>query len=210
VSPIQMGDHFLLRELAHHVLPAMICASRLRRQWFVRLAAIWGYGGDLVAALAALGIGAPIVAIMLGKAPNGKTAFETVRDSLPGPWAYVGVALLIAWAALRLIMQRQDVVIRAQHARMCAKKMKHLRNDLSKVLLHNNPMQEIAHIRKSVWDHVNEAIAEDIWPWDILVPPDEISAELNATVDEIRVRFMHRWAADLRLSSLPTMDPLLP
>jgi hypothetical protein len=110
VSPIQVGDHFVLRQLSIQLLPWMICGRRLRRLPIVYLAIFWEYTSDLAAALAGLGIGTPMVALISGKAPEGKTALDALREVLPGWWLCVGVAALIAWLVLRLVIQTQTLL----------------------------------------------------------------------------------------------------
>jgi hypothetical protein len=53
--------------------------------------------GELAAALAGLGIGAPLVALVEGKVPQGQNALDTLRDTLPGPWFEAGVVALVLW-----------------------------------------------------------------------------------------------------------------
>src|SRR5215204_105828 len=102
-STLRPGDHYILAKLANELLPYMIGGPRLTRWWFVRLASFYGYIGDLAAALAGLGIGAPIVALVSGKTPEGKSAFEVLREVLPAPWIGVGAAALIVWIIIRLV-----------------------------------------------------------------------------------------------------------
>jgi len=78
LPPLRAGNHYILRKLSTQLLPWMISGRRLSRLWFVRLAAFWRYTGDLAAALAGLGIGAPLVALASGKTPEGKTGFEVI------------------------------------------------------------------------------------------------------------------------------------
>src|ERR1051326_5380271 len=60
---IEPGDHYLLRKLATELLPWTIMGRRLKRQWFVRLGTVYDYASNAAAALAGLGIGAPVVSI---------------------------------------------------------------------------------------------------------------------------------------------------
>jgi hypothetical protein len=183
-----------MRKLYHQLLPWMISGRRLRKQWFVRLAAFWRYSGDLAAALAGMGIGTPVVALASGKTPEGKTAFDVVRDVLPESLFYVGVAALIVWVILRLVVQNEDIIARALLARDCAQSMRALQQQLWTALSDTDPMPKIAQIQKSVDDQVQNAIKNRVWPWNPLPPPRVIAVELTAETQEIRAKFMNGWA----------------
>jgi hypothetical protein len=174
----------------------MITGRRLGRLWFVRLATIYGYTGDLAAALAGLGIGAPVVALMSGKQDGN--AFEVIRETLPAPWIAVGAAALVIWVMVRLVVQREDILSRALLARDCAQTMKGLRPELFVSLRQADPMPKITAIQKSVDDSVQNAIKNRVWKWEPLPPQDEIADELKRAVDEIRTNFMHLWRPRLQ------------
>jgi len=194
LPPLRAGDHYILRKLSTQLLPWMISGRRLSRLWFVRLAAFWRYTGDLAAALAGLGIGTPLVALASGKTPEGKTAFDVIREVLPASMFYVGVAALIIWVILRLVVQNEDIIARALLARDCAQSVRALRQQLWMALADPDPMPRITQIQRSVDDQVQNAIRNRVWPWEPLPSPDTIAAELAAAVDEIRTTFMSNWA----------------
>ena len=106
---------------------------------------------------------------------------------------YVGVAALIVWVILRLIVQNEDIIARALLARDCAQSMRALRQQLWIALADQDPMPRITQIQRSVDDHVQNAIKNRVWPWEPLPLPDAIAAELAAAVDEIRTTFMSNW-----------------
>jgi hypothetical protein len=186
-------DHYILKKLCDEVLPWMICGRRVQSQWFVRLAGFYSYTGDLAAALAGLGIGAPLAALAAGKAPPGKSAFDVLGDTLPGAWFFVGGVALIIWIVIRLIVQKEDVIARALLARDCAQNIKSLKLELWRALLEPAPMSKITIVQKSVDDKVQAAMNNKVWPWDPLPPEAEIAEELRTTVDEIRAKFMSKW-----------------
>ena len=193
-SPLQPGDHYVLRKLCEEVLPWMISGRTVGRQWFVRLAFIYGYVGDLAAALAGLGIGSPIVALLQGKLPDGQNAIDVLRAALPDGWFIIGVTAAIVWIILRLVIQREDVVKRALLARECARGMDALYLQLFRELASNEPMPQIRAIQKSVNDRVQDAVNNSVWPWRALAPDEDIEVELKSEVDRIRSKFMSRWA----------------
>jgi hypothetical protein len=195
-SVLKPNDHYILRKLANQLLPSMLAGQHLRRQWIVGLAAFYSYTGDLSAALAGLGIGAPLASLASGKAPAGENAFDVIRRTLPPGWVAVGAAALVIWAILRLVVQREDVIARALLAKECAKAMSERWFKLYTVLDQPNPLRDIATIQESVAGDVQKAIANRVWPerWLPLPPAELISKELAAKVDEIRVKFMPSWA----------------
>jgi len=107
---------------------------------------------------------------------------------------YVGVAALIIWVILRLVVQNEDIIARALLARDCAQSMRALRQQLWMALADPDPMPRITQIQRSVDDQVQNAIRNRVWPWEPLPSPDTIAAELAAAVDEIRTTFMSNWA----------------
>jgi hypothetical protein len=193
---LNQNDHYILKKLCDELLPWMICGRRVKDQWFVRLAGVYRYTGDLAAALAGLGIGAPLAALAAGKAPAGKGAMDILRDTLPGAWFYVGLAALLVWVVIRLVIQNEDVISRALLARDCAQSMKALKVELWKALPDSAPMPKITIVQKSVDDKVQTAVNNKVWPmsWDPLPPADQIAEELRTTVEEIRTKFMSHWS----------------
>lgn len=194
-SPLQPGDHRILQMLCDELLRWMIGGRRASRQWFVRLALIYAYGGELATALAGLGIGAPLVALSQGKVANGKSALDVLHEALPGPWFWIGVGALVIWLIVRLIVKQQNAVNRALFARDCSKTMQKLYTDLYDALPESNPLPHIVPIKQAVIRAVREAVEKDVWPW--YPPPpkgDDVERELSKQVADIRATFMGRWA----------------
>jgi hypothetical protein len=48
---LRAGDHEVLRKLTNEILPWMIGGQSLAKQWFVRLAFLYGIVGEFAAAL---------------------------------------------------------------------------------------------------------------------------------------------------------------
>lgn len=193
-SPLQADDHYILRKLCIELLPWMIAGRRLGRRWFVMMSGFYAYVGDLAAALAGLGIGAPIAALATGKAESGQSALDTLRSTLPEGWFFVGLAALLAWIAIRLIVQKEDVTARALLARQCAQEMKGFHAQLFAALNSEDPRAQIKEIQRAVDDRVQNAIRSRVWDWDPLPEDAKFSAELSAIVARIRVTHMRQWA----------------
>ena len=193
-SPIQSADHYVLRKLADELLPWMVAAKRINNRWFVWLSFFYGYIGDFGAALAGLGIGTPLVALAQGKLPNGSNAFDILRTVLGPSWFYAGVAGLAVWIVVRLVMRRQNVESRTLFAREYARGIKALYPQLYRALAERDPMPQILAIQKTVDDKVQDAIKNEVWPYDPPFPrSSDIEAELKAEVDFMRTTYMAKW-----------------
>jgi hypothetical protein len=95
---------------------------------------------------------------------------------------------------MRLVVQREDVVSRAALARDCALGMRSLHAELWLSLATADPMPKITQIQKSVEEKFSNAVRNQVWPYD---PPHALASiepELRLEVDEIRAKFMGRWA----------------
>jgi hypothetical protein len=195
VALLQAGDHRILQMLCNELLPWMIGGRQAHRQWFVRLAIGYAYGGELATALAGLGIGAPLVAAFQGKIAGGSSALDILHKALPGFWFWIGLGALIVWLVVRIVVQQQKATSRALFAVDCSKTMQKLYADLFTTLTDENPLPNIAPIKEAVMRAVKEAIEKDVWPWNPPQPKiDDINSELYDQVNDIRNKFMARWA----------------
>jgi hypothetical protein len=196
VSFLKPGDHYILRKLSTEILPWTIMGRRLKKQWFVRLGTFYDYAGNAAAALAGLGIGAPLVSVVSsGRVAGGKTVFDALGEVLPAPWIFAGFVGLLFWLAIRLVVQHEKVERRALLARECAEAMKALYANLYAALPNPDPMAKIGEIQKSINEHVQNAIRSEVWPWEPLPDATRYSVELERTVTEIRLKFMAYWSA---------------
>jgi len=193
-SPILPGDHYVLRKLAREVLPWIIAGRRLRRTWYVRLSTVAAYVGDSAAALAGLGVGGPLIAAFSKGGQPVAGTLDAATSSLPAPLVPVGIVALFVWVALRVVMQREDVTARALLAKQCARNMQELNAQLWMALRLTEPMPQITVIQTSLGERVQNAISSGVWPWDPLPPPEDYAVELSKAVDDIRAKFMDKWA----------------
>jgi hypothetical protein len=193
-TPLQPGDHYILHKLCNELLPWMIAGRAARRQWFVVLARLYSYGGELAAALAGLGIGAPVIAVFAGKGVDGENALVTLRRALPGPWFAIGVVALVLWIVVRLVVKQQNAVVRALYAQDCSKTMLRLSAELWNALPAPNPLPGLAPLQEAVQRAVGDAIDKDVWPWNPPQPRGRaMELELARQISEIRTQFMTGW-----------------
>ena len=193
-EPPRVGDHYVLRKLANELLPWMVGGQSLGKQWFVRLAFVYEIAGDLAAALAGLGIGTPVVAAIQGKTQTGETIVDALRSNLPSGWFAWGVIGLALWLIIRLVVQQQNVAARALLAREYARSFKGFYAELLQALAQSEPMPQILAIQKSINDRVQEAIKNDVWPFDPPLPnTQDVKRDVLLTTDDFRTQFMHNW-----------------
>ncbi len=191
---LQQGDHYVLRKLANELLPWMMGGQALGKQWFVRLASVYGYIGDIGAAMAGLGIGSPIVKLMQGGAQSGESFFTIIRSALPPEWYAVAIAGGLLYVLMRVIMQQQNVTARALLAREYSKAFKASYAQLLQALAQSDPMPQIVLIQKSVDDRVQEAIKNEVWPFENLLPDTPyVQQQVFQAVADFRTRFMGAW-----------------
>lgn len=187
-------DKDILRMLCDEVLPWMIAGRRARRRWFVTLATAYAYGGAIATGLAGLGIGTRLIASVKGTLPNGQNAVDVLSQALPGIWLYIGIAALVLWVVVGVVVQQQNVTDRALFARDCSKTMQKLYADLYDALEEPRPLPLIAPIKQAVRRARSEAIDKNVWPYN---PPQprysDIATELHRQIEDIRGRFTARW-----------------
>jgi hypothetical protein len=189
-SPLQPSDHYVLKKVCNQLLPWLVASPRIKRQWFVGLSVGYGYLGDLGAALAGLGIGAPLI----GVAQHGVKAGSQLTDVLGnGPWTWLGLIGLIAWAVVRLVVQREEVNQRATAARAFVAAMKSLSLELHMALFDADPMPKIVSIQQRIDAKIREANDAGVWPFSPLPKDDEQARLLAERVAAIRATQMAGW-----------------
>jgi hypothetical protein len=193
-SLLQAGDHFVLRKLANELLPWLIGGQTLGKQWFVRLASTYNYIADIGAALAGLGIGSPIVKLMQGKAQDGENFFAVIRSALPPEWYAFAIVGGLVYVVMRVIIQQQNVTARALLAREYSRGFKASYAQLLQALAQADPMPQILVIQKSVDDRVQDAIKNEVWPFEPLLPDNPaVRRRVNQDVVDFRTRYMGVW-----------------
>lgn len=192
-----MSEHLVRRTLERDVLPYLISARHLRQQWFYRLHFLFGYTTDLVAALAAIGVGAPMLALVAGIGNPSSTqeplpTLSGAITTLP-PWlVYPAVGVVVAWVFLRVTFNREDGQKRAVLAKSCSRSLHALEASLVKVLNATNPMPGLTELLETkIRPAVDRSIQEDAWPWTPFAPG--IDAQVAARLEEYCRKFRCDW-----------------
>lgn len=194
--PLREDDHRILHRLNNELLDWIVAGESVRRQWFVRLATIQAYGGEIASLLAGLGIGAPLVAYLKGSATGGGDALEILRKVVPPQFFGVGIVAIVIWGALRAVAVREDVAARALFARDFGRAMQTQYLNLLEALRGSDPLPKLAAIQQAVDRKVLEASDKGILGWDKLPPAKDPARELEKgrRIDHIRSVYAANWA----------------
>ncbi|MBZ5614666.1 MAG: hypothetical protein LAO23_11705 [Acidobacteriia bacterium] len=182
-----MPKHPARRTLERDVLPYLVSARRLRRQWFFRLHALFGYTTDLVVALTAIGVTTPLLALLgvaggREKEATQAPALTAVLASVPN-WLYFPTGVLvIAWIVLRVAFNREEGQKRAVLAKSCTQVLRQAEANLAMALGKPDPMPALNELlEKSIRPTVDRNIQENSWPWTPFAPgiEEEVSKEVS-------------------------------
>ena len=111
-SALRLGDHQQLIRLHNDVLPWLIGGLKVRRRWFVFVESIHSHISATLSAVAALGVGAPIILPLLGQVSGpmtGQKFGETLMSFLGSLPPFVGsvvLAAVIIWVVLRVAVSQ--------------------------------------------------------------------------------------------------------
>jgi len=197
-----MPDHPVKRTLVRDVLPYLVSAKRLRRQWFFLLYLIFGYATDLVVALTAIGITAPFLILLTGT-DKDKPSLVTALGSVPSWLYYPALILVVVWIFLRVTFNREDGQKRAVLARSCAQILRQAQANLTTALSKSDPMPALTELlEKSIRPTVDRNIQENSWPWEPFAP--RIEAEVQAELNRLCGIYERDWAPVDLLSPRPS------
>lgn len=207
-----MTDHPVKRKLERDVLPYLISARQLRKQWFYRLHTLFGYTTDLVVAFAAIGISSPLVSLLssVGSAANNGPKPPTLSSALgPLPAVVVGptTVLIVLWVIMRIAFNREDGQNRAVLARSCAQVLRQAEARLHSVLRLPDPMPALIEMAEQrIGPTVDRSIQDSAWPWVPFAP--NIDTVVTEEVAVLCMQYERDWApVDARgLRRLPSQE----
>jgi hypothetical protein len=193
-----MLSHPVKRALERDVLPYLVSARRLRRQWFFVLHAIFGYTTDLVVALAAIGITSPLLTFVRTQSGSEQAAahsasISTILGSISGWFYYPAGIILIVWIILRVTFNREDGQKRAVLAKSCTLVLRQAEANLPNSLSQSDPMPGLTELlEKKIRPTVDRSIQENSWPWTPFAP--EIDAEVEKDLHRLCGLYERDWA----------------
>jgi hypothetical protein len=208
-----MADHVVKRTLERDVLPYLISARRLKKQWFYRLYMVFGYTTDLVVILASIGVTAPLLRILGLVGTSDSVQPPNLASSLasvPPILVYPAIALILTWVVFRVAFNREEGQKRAVLARSCTQALRLAEAGRPTALGRENPMPELTEIlEKRIRPTVDRNIQESAWPWFPFAP--SIEADVRKEVDRLSALYETDWApvvdSGLRQPQVPEVNP---
>jgi hypothetical protein len=192
--PLRQGDHPALVYLYRELLPFIIAARRIKHQWFVRLDGFYRYTGDLAAALSGLGVGGSFVSAIAHPDQPSVDLWTKLTEQLGSVWVYVGIAAIIVWIVVRLVIQNESVSQRATLAKQFALDNEISYARLDQALRRRDPRDVILEVNRTTMDRVQTALTKEIWPFATFRPPEwAFLPELDRIIDQIRANYMANW-----------------
>lgn len=195
-----MHDHPVRQKLEKHVLPYLVSAKHLKKQWFYLFHKVFGYSTDLVGSLSAIGISTPLLPffIKLNEPidPASKDFAVAVKymDSLPSGVYYVLVTIVIFWLLIRVFYIREDGQKKAVLVTSCMQTFKQIETKLHRILGDQNPMPTLNELlEKEVHPVVDRNVQEGSWPWSGPAPSKEIDKDVNALLEELCKKYQSEW-----------------
>jgi hypothetical protein len=190
-----MADHRVKQKLRNEVLPYLVSARRLNRQWFYISHLVFGYTTDVLVALAVLGIGSPALSAILvadqGRGPK-TTMFADLTSTIPQQLYYPALVLIICWVVFRIALDREDGQKKAILAKSCRLAMRQAEAKLHRILSDSKPMAGIIRLYEEVlMPTVDRAIPEGAWPWAPFAP--DIDEDVEKQLMDLCQRFESQW-----------------
>jgi hypothetical protein len=209
-----MADHVVKRTLERDVLPYLISARQLKKQWFYRVHSVFGYTTDVVVALAAIGISSPLFRLLASTGSAGDAAkpptIASVLASVPSVLVYPAAVLIVTWVIIRVAFNREEGQKRAVLARSCTQVLHQAEAGLPTALGAANPMPALTEmLEKRIRPTVDRNILEESWPWSPFAP--SIDADVKKEVTRLVSLYEGDWTPvkdpELRQPKAPENNP---
>jgi hypothetical protein len=200
-----MPDQQVNRTLERDVLPYLVSARQLKKQWFYRLHTLFGYTTDLVGGLAAIGVSSPFLILLVTKdadAGGPTPSLASVLAGIPSFLVYPAAIVIIGWVILRVAFTREEGQKRAVLARSCIQNLRQAEADLHNLLRARQPLAGLTEmLEKRIRPTVDRNIQETSWPWVPFAPniDSEVQTELNSLVTRYGADWVSGGDPDLRV-----------
>jgi hypothetical protein len=192
-----MPDPQIRRTLERDVLPYLVSARRLKRQWFYLLHTVFGYTSDLVVALAAIGVSSPLIGLLNTKdagpdATNKLPSLASALSGIPPFLVYPAVIVIVAWVIIRVAFVREEGQKRAVLARSCIQNLREAQADLHRLLRVKHPLAGLTEmLEKRIRPTVDRNIQENSWPWLPFAP--NVEADVRKELNSLCALFEEDW-----------------
>lgn len=191
-----MSDHPVKRKLRNDILPYIVTARRLHRQWFCVLHIVFGYTTDLLVALTAIGVVSPALSAFLATPQVNGSENLTITSliaTVPKKLYYLVISLIIGWVILRVAFNREEGQKKAVLAKSCRLAMRQAEAKLPRVLDVPDPMPGIIKIYEEVlMPTVDRGVPDGAWPWTPFAPG--IDGEVERQLSELCQKYESQWA----------------
>lgn len=192
--PNPTPEHPVQDKLRNQILPWLESAKLLKKQWFYRLHALFGYTTDVTVALGALGIAVPVITLLTQPAENpGNASVLPLLPQNPKWLYYLAATCVVGWAILRVAFTREEGQKKAVLAKSCHQTLKEAEAKLYHLLVQSDPMPELNKlILEKIVPTVDRNIQEGSWPWSGPAPGVESAVEMQ--LDSFSRRFSSNWS----------------
>jgi hypothetical protein len=176
------GKEAIQRKLNTDILPQLLSAEQLPRNWRYWLYRVNAYGSELAALMVGVGLSSNMTNVMVGK------PFDFKSDELS---VSLGLAAALFWIVMKLVVNQEDLVKKGTAIRSSQKELKKIRMDLHVALSQSNPMPALTAAQVAVSAIVTRLNGEDAWPW----PGNDPSVEpvVRIQSDEYYTKFSPTW-----------------
>jgi len=192
-----MPDPQVKRTLERDVLPYLVSARKLKRQWFYRFHTLFGYTTDLVVALAAIGVSSPLFNLLAAKDAGADAADKTptlasALAGIPSFLVYPALLVIVAWVIIRVAFTREEGQKRAVLARSCIQNLREAEAELHKLLRVRRPLASLTEmLEKRIRPTVDRNIQESSWPWLPFAP--NIQADVQKELNSLCSLYEEEW-----------------
>jgi hypothetical protein len=201
-----MPEHPVKLKLQNEMLPYLVTARRLDKQWFYRTHLLFGYTTDILVVLTAIGVISPVYSEIFAtnRQAGNATSFSVLTNAFPSDLYYLILFLVLVWTFLRVAYSRENGQERAVMAKSSQRVMRGVEAELPHVLGNPNPMPDITKLcTESIWPTADRCIQEKAWtswrPSDPL-PPD-IEREVKSNLEDLCRKYESQWQiVDERIS----------
>lgn len=196
-----MSDHPVKQKLERSVVPYLVSARHLKKQWFYRFHRVFGYSSDFVGALSVIGVGTPLLPffIKLNEPidPSSSTIQSAVvyLDSLPSGLYWTLVLIVVSWLAMRIFYIREEGHKKAVLVTSCVQAFKLVETKLHQILGKQDPMPALNEMLETlIFPVVDRNAQEGAWPWGGPAPSTIIGNDARTLLDELCTNYQAGWA----------------
>lgn len=182
-------------ELRIHVLPRVIRAQYLRRQWFWWIGQAYIYGNEVLTVIWSVGLAGPLFNAFRGVGsgqPPGQAL--DIASLLATPLGWLGLAALFCWGLLKTVANRMDAVVKCASVEGCETGMQNVESALNDILGAGQPMADLGELKKQKLNPIfDRAVQDKIWPWKRKSWDTEVDKKVKSETERLVAQFAGKW-----------------